>query len=59
MLVVMCGRMIFSKVLAIGDRRAIGLYDVPSLGSLFGLGMGMIFASFQMCGIVLVFSALL
>ena len=28
---------------AITDRRDIGLYDVPMLMSLFGLGMGMMF----------------
>ena len=32
---------------AITDRRDIGLYDVPMLMSLFGLGIGMMFASFQ------------
>ena len=31
----------------ITDRRDIGLYDVPMLMSLFGLGIGMMFASFQ------------
>ena len=29
------------------DRRDIGLYDVPMLMSLFGLGIGIMFASFQ------------
>ena len=32
---------------AITDRRDIGLYDVPMLMSLFGLGIGIMFASFQ------------
>jgi len=42
--------MSFSNVLDIGDSSEIGRYDVPSFGSLFGLGMGMILASFQVCG---------
>ena len=29
MLFVMCGRMIFSSTLAMGDKRDIGLYDSP------------------------------
>ena len=45
------GRMIFSRVLAIGDRSDMGLYEVPMEGSLFGFGIGIIFASFQICGI--------
>ena len=44
---VMQGRITFSSVFAITDRRDIGLYDVPMLMSLFGLGIGMMFASFQ------------
>ena len=40
----------FSKVLDIEDSNDIGLYDVPSFGSLLGFGIGMIFASFQICG---------
>ena len=46
---VMCdvGRITFSSVFAITDRRDIGLYDVPMLMSLFGLGIGIMFASFQ------------
>ena len=55
----MYGRIIFSSVLAIGERRAMGLYEVPIALSLFGFGMGMIFACFQMFGIVLVLSAML
>ena len=57
MLFVMCGRIIFSSVLAIGDRSAMGLYDVPIDVSLCGLGIGIILASFQMLGIVFVLSA--
>ena len=37
----------FPSVLAIGERKDIGRYGEPSAGSLFGLGMGMILASFQ------------
>ena len=47
MFCVMYGRITFSSVFAITDRRDIGLYDVPMLMSLFGLGIGMMFASFQ------------
>ena len=47
MLLVMSGRMVFSSVLAIGERRDIEWYDEPSTGSLFDLGMGMILASFE------------
>ena len=36
-----------SRVSAITDRRDISLYDVPMLMSLFGLGIGIMFASFQ------------
>jgi len=59
MLSVMYGSIVFSSVFAIGDSSAIGLYDVPSEWSLFGLGMGIILATFQMFGIVLVFRAVL
>ena len=41
MFCVMYGRITFSTVFAITDRRDIGLYDVPMLMSLFGLGIGM------------------
>ena len=51
--------MIFSRVLAIGEMSAIGLYDVLVLGSLLCLGIGIILASFQRWGIVFVFSAML
>ena len=44
----MYGRMIFSNVFAMGERRAIGLYELPIDVSLFGFGMGIIFACFQM-----------
>ena len=47
MLLVMCGRIVFSRVFAIGDNREIGLYEEPRLGSLLGLRIGTIFASFH------------
>ena len=43
-----------SSTLAIGDSRAIGLYDVCRLGSLFGLRIGNIFAVFHVVGMILV-----
>ena len=45
---VICGKTIFSRVFAMGERSKIGLYEDPELGSLFGLGIGIILASFQM-----------
>ena len=57
MLAVMCGKMIFSRVLAMEDSSDIGLYDVPRLGSLFGFGIGMMWASFQIWGIMLLLRA--
>ena len=47
MLFAMCGRMIFSSVLAIGERRDIGRYEDPIPASLEGLRIGTILASFQ------------
>ena len=47
MFAVMSGRMIFSMILAMGESSGIGLCEVPRPGSLFGFGIGMIFASFQ------------
>ena len=46
-----CGSIIFSSVLTMGESREIGRYEVPIDGSLFCLGIGIIFASFQMWGI--------
>jgi len=54
---VISGRIVFSRVLIMGDRREIGLYDALSPRFLLGLGIGIIFASFQMCGNVFVFIA--
>lgn len=51
--------MIISNVLAMGERSAIGLYDVLWFLSLLGFSMGIILAVFQSCGMVLVFIALL
>ena len=47
MLSVMCGKSVFSNVLASADIREIGLYEVPILLSLFSLGIGMMLASFH------------
>ena len=44
---VMYGRITFSSVFVITDRRDIGLYDVPMLMALLGLGIGMMLASFH------------
>ena len=43
----MCGRMISSRVFAIGERSAISRYEEGSEGSLLGLAMGMILADFH------------
>ena len=47
------------KCFAITDRRDIGMYDVPMLMSLLGLGTGMMLANFHTCGILLSLSAAL
>ena len=47
MFCVMYGIITFSSVFAITDRRDIGLYDVPILMSLLGLGIGMMLANFH------------
>ena len=47
-------RMIFSRVLAIGERREIGLYEVKRWMSLSGFGIGVMFAVFQMQGMIFV-----
>ena len=43
----MYGKRVFFSVLASVDIREIGLYKVPMLLSLFGLGIGMMLASFH------------
>ena len=45
MLFVMYGSSVFSSVFAITERSEMGLYDVPMFMSLFGFGIGMMFAS--------------
>ena len=47
MFCVIYGRITFSSVLVITDRRDIGLYDVSMLMSLLALGIGMMLASFH------------
>ena len=51
--------MMISSVLAMGERSAIGLYEVLMFLSLFCLRIGMILAVFQVFGIVFVFRPLL
>ena len=45
MLFVMYGSSVFSSAFAITERSEMGLYDVPMFMSLFGFGIGMMFAS--------------
>ena len=47
MFCVMYGRITILECFSITDRRDIGLYDVPMLMSLLGLGIGMMLASFH------------
>ena len=47
MLFVMYGSSVFSSVFAITERSQMGLYDVRMFMSLFGFGIGMMFASFH------------
>ena len=56
-LFVMYGRIVFSSVFAVTERSEMGLYEVPKFMSLFGFGIGMMFASFHTCGMMLLFSA--
>ena len=51
--------MVDSSIIARRERRAMGLYDVCMLGSLFGLRMGMILAIFKFVGMMLEFIILL
>ena len=57
MFAVMQGRMLFSSILAITERRDMNLHEVPLFMSLLGFGMGTMLANFHMCGIMLVLSA--
>ena len=59
MFCVIYGRITFSIVLAITDRRDIGLYDVHMLMYLLGLGTGMMLTNLHACGILLSLSAAL
>ena len=43
----MCGSSVFSSVFAITERNEMGLYDMPMFISLFGIGIGMMLASFH------------
>ena len=45
MFFVMYGSSVFSSVFAITDRREMGVYDEHMFLSLFGFGIGMMFAS--------------
>ena len=51
-------RMVDSRILARGEGRAMGLYEVCWLGSLLGLMMGMIFAVFHEVGMIFEFMIL-
>ena len=43
----MCGKSVFSNILASVDIREICLYEVPMLLSLFGFGIAMMLSSFH------------
>ena len=47
MLYLMYGSSVFSSVFAITERSEMRLYNVPMFMSLFGFGIGMMFASFH------------
>ena len=53
------GRMIFSSVLASGEKSAIGRYEAPIDESLLGLAIGIIFAVFHILGMSLEFRTIL
>ena len=57
MLFVIDGRMIFSNVLTIGDKREIGLYEDPSFAFFPGFNIGTILEVFQICGMMFSFMA--
>ena len=61
--VAMCGMLfvmyissVFSSVYAMTERSEMGLYDVPMFMSLFGFGIGKMFASFRVRGMMLLLS---
>ena len=49
--------MLFFSVVAITERRDMGLYEVPLSMSLFGFRIGTMLVNFHMCGIMLVLRA--
>jgi hypothetical protein len=49
----MCSRSTFCKVLVMGYRSEMERYEVPRQRSLLGLGIDMILANFQICGMIL------
>ena len=55
-LFVVYGNNVFSNVF---ERSEMGLYDVPMFMSLLGFGVGMVFANFHVCGMALLFRAIL
>ena len=57
--VVVCGRMIFSRVFAMGESRATGLIEEGREGFLLGLVMGMILEVFHIWGMVFVLIVML
>ena len=59
MLFVNYGSCVFSSVFAITERSEVGLYDVPMFMSLFDFRIGMMFASFHVGGMMLLFSDVL
>ena len=59
MLFVMYVSSVFSSVFTITERSEMCLYDVPMLMSLFGFVICMMFASFHVCGMMLLFSDVL
>ena len=59
MLFVMYGRKLFIRVLAITEKSEMGLYEVPMFMSLSAFGMGIMFANFHECWMILLFNAML
>ena len=58
MLVVIEGSVIFSSVLAMGDKSAIGLYEETDDGSLPDLWIGIILTVFQVVGMLFMLIAI-
>ena len=58
-LFVMYGSSVFSSVFSITERSEMGVYDVPMFMSLLGFGIGIMLASFHVCGMMLLFSDML